>query len=402
MKLNQEILLKFISFKKIWGIQIIETPDNEVRINGCLLAKEKSFVKIVSTHKFQSLKELTEIASDIPLSISLESPKILHKTISTFENYSIKDIIHNVDPNLFSYEKVNLGNKYLFSIIRLTEYNNLLNNISELNLSIIAISLGPVNLVSGKQLFKNKTINLNSFTLYTDDNLNINITNNKFNDNISDELLIGTDHVSTSFIVPYFNAFTHIINKHIPPYFIHHSSSLFYNEFKYKQLFKKSLVFTLVFCLILLLANFIIYQNAFKQHNAIIEEYVKNQKTITTLENVKSEYENKMAIIESLNYESTNNISFYSDKIAQTLPNDIILTKMIIYPPIQIKEGLNYELKFKKNEIKIEGECISPKSLNNWLNKLCALSFIKELTEQNYKYDNFEEKAFFNFSIILN
>jgi len=117
------------------------------------------------------------------------------------------------------------------------------------------------------------------------------------------------------------------------------------------------------------------------------------------LEKLKNDFKDKQLIQSSLKLNNALFLSFYADRIAESVKRNIQLVSLIINPEQRISRGQRQSFQYEQGKILITGSCASPVDLNEWLVDLQHLDFINTIENQSYHFDDLEGKGFFDLTL---
>jgi hypothetical protein len=148
------------------------------------------------------------------------------------------------------------------------------------------------------------------------------------------------------------------------------------------------LLFVLIaFLFVVSAINSVLFFQKFEQDSALEVELnlyeSKNSQITALLDN----YQKKKSLIEQAGIFDNKKMSVYADKIAASLPNDILLRELYFNP----EEGETEEdslTNFTENQLIIKGNCSKSLLLNDWINILKSQSFVKSVNLETFIYNS--------------
>lgn len=133
--------------------------------------------------------------------------------------------------------------------------------------------------------------------------------------------------------------------------------------------------------------NSVLYFQRFEQNSALDLELglyeSKNAKITELLES----YQKKKSLIEEAGILENKRLALYADKIAASLPQDIVLRELYFNP----QEGDAEEdsmLVFSSGGLIIKGNCNKSLLLNEWINVLKSQQFVKSVNLENFIFNS--------------
>ncbi|MBL4705808.1 MAG: hypothetical protein JKY54_14880 [Flavobacteriales bacterium] len=152
---------------------------------------------------------------------------------------------------------------------------------------------------------------------------------------------------------------------------------------------------------IILLANFFLrssYEEALEDLSLV---NAQSEDSFQQLTSRQTELQNKKNLLIQNGMERAGLTSYFSDRIASTVPRGVNLLKLEIRPLDKaLKDGERSN--FVKDNILISGVSPNSADLNKWTILLHGLDFIKEVTINNYSQADREHPGIFDLKIELN
>lgn len=393
--------ISFIRGNTAAGIHIVVKTDGSYEIKYVLIKKKGSEISIIKkTENCNEIKKIVgSVPSSTPVCLSIEGKGIIHKKASVSDSESDQDILNklltNTSTNDFYVDRSPIDDHFAFiSAIRMEILEEILTEIKENKHFVVDISLGPfsVNSVIGILTEKSEIISAGSYSLT--------VKNGKISDYTKTDLKeipvlyrIGDENILENYLIPFSNALNYLIASEKPS---SHSGLLQQREnFLYKKMFNLTGWLVLIILFAVLLVNFLYFDYYSKKQNDLSAEAGQNSELLNMLDTLTKELEMKDDFIKKSDFLSMTKHSFYADKLAKSVPDQILLTKMDLQPlEKKIKEG--DQPIFQKNKIKISGIADDSSIFYDWIKKLNNENWILELEVLNYyrkdenKYGNFE------------
>jgi Tfp pilus assembly protein PilN len=143
----------------------------------------------------------------------------------------------------------------------------------------------------------------------------------------------------------------------------------------------------IIFSLLITGTNAMLFFQKFDESNAIDVElnlYESKNNQITAL---LESYQKKKNLIEQAGIFDNKKMSVYADKIAASLPEDILLRELY-FNPEEGETEVDSLTNFTENQLIIKGNCSKSQSVNEWINVLKSQSFIKTVNLETFKYNS--------------
>lgn len=133
--------------------------------------------------------------------------------------------------------------------------------------------------------------------------------------------------------------------------------------------------------------NSVLFFQKFEENNTLEVELNLYESKNSQITKLLDEYQKKKSLIEQAGIFEHKKISVYADKIAASLPQDIVLREMYFNPEDGETEQDSLA-DFRQNELIIKGNCSKSLLLNDWVNVLKSQSFVKTVNLENYVFSS--------------
>ena len=146
------------------------------------------------------------------------------------------------------------------------------------------------------------------------------------------------------------------------------------------------------------MTNYLFFNQYNKKLNSINFRYNQNLEMIKKLDTLKSEYNLKEQYFVSSGFLDASEQSFFTDRIANSVPPEIQISSLNINP-LEGKFKNDKPLNFLMGKIRISGSVTQSIILNNWVKKLKGLDWIKQVTIVGYIHESIDNPAIFELEI---
>jgi hypothetical protein len=171
-------------------------------------------------------------------------------------------------------------------------------------------------------------------------------------------------------------------------------------EFQSKVIFQKSGLAFLIFMFLILFINMGFYMHYKDGKREIESRLMGNRNILSEIDSLKQDLEWKKQYLKSSGFLNNSRMSFYADRIAATIPEEIELEKLEINP-IEGKIKENKEIVLRSNKIFITGVAKSSVYVNDWVHQLKEFKWIENVAILNYKQDDDFDSGVFSFEVTL-
>lgn len=386
--------LNLFKCRSVAGVHISLLPDNKLDIDLTILKRKKTKLEIENT--FSSLTSFEELFGNIPGStpvcLNIDGKGIIHKKINVKDKNNDITILDQVLPNaslkdIWMQKTEIYEDLFYISVVRKEIINNIVTEFKTNGKYIVAFSLGPfiLNNILGIINLSEKNIPVSDYEISIENNRIIDINKNTTNSS-HQKHKIGDDELTSNMLIPFAAGFEYFIQTNIPPEEFD-SISTSGEEFFYKKIFVTAGWSVLIFLFVLLLTNFLLFDKYNTEYNDLSYKISQNKDLLSRLDTLTKELELKEEFITKGGLLRSSRNSYYADRIAYMLPENIMLTKMDIQPlKKKIKESKEPE--FLKNIIHVAGLTQKSTLLDEWIKKIRKEKWVDDINILNYLQDS--------------
>jgi len=385
----------------IEAVEIREEGQSFFLYNLVLLDKKKQEINISKQASglyittLQSL--LTDINTEHTASILIINSDKIYSNLADNEKDDltlISTAIPGANAEEFHIYRYAVSEKKDFiSIARKSQIDTI---IADLNIPFINIAIGPFPLLVTYKLISASiskstntfTIGSYNFNFYNDTLVDFSKANQQisfYENNLN--LTIGEKSIPTSLLISFSFGLYYYLNPAGEPFATKRIKNNF-QEYTYQKIGKLITLGSLMLLFICLTASSILYTVYSKKYNDLELKYsaILTQQQKIKLLNVS--YEKEQQIYNQLGILTSSKISYFLDQLVYSLPDDVYIRKLDVHPAL----GRSLEnAKFSYQTIFVEGNCFSGNDLNNWINTLKRISWIKNITIKQYHQSNQNE-----------
>ncbi len=381
----------------------LKTGSEGISGNYVLLRKKGSSIELEKSSENGSLDELLQqIPPSAPISVSLEGKGIIYKKIEDTEETTKNPLqfllpdANEVDFYLFKYPSAD--GYFYAAAIRKSIIEDITEKFKSHGLFLIKLFLGPFAIYNILPSIRkeNNLLKLSGYSIEISDYTIINI---KHGEEFHDETIaVGKEAVPSCLLISFASAIDYFLDQKdelntIP------ETEHFSREFNHKRLFNVIGFGFLGLVFIVLLINFLLFSNYRNTYNELNSELSSQKNLIERLDTLQNELKQRKEFIIEKGYLRSSRMSFYADRIAYSLPENIVLTKLTLHPLLG-KIKMNKEINFNQNTITITGKASNSSLLNQWIKQLQnKYDWIKKIIIVNYTQEEYDSPG--NFSIII-
>jgi hypothetical protein len=101
------------------------------------------------------------------------------------------------------------------------------------------------------------------------------------------------------------------------------------------------------------------------------------------------------AFLDKTGWKNSPHLSFYADRIGASIPREIRLSKLEVFPVRQKSKGEHKIVEIENKTILVTGLCTRPTVLNEWVVHMKMLKWVNEVTLEDYHFDALEKEGVF-------
>ncbi len=362
------------------------------RLNNHLNIKKK-----ISFKEFSELSKYIRKNSHIHL--ILTGKQILHKIIKKSESDTSEKILSEAFPNLnrdhFYYSIVPQVKSYLVILCRKSVIEKVLKKLIGEKISVVNLSLGFQNISKVLNQFKPGGFSLRYYHLEWNDK-NIESISQTACLLENSTYTLEDDDYPAPYLLPlssfsnYFHTSTQI-HSNIPA--LTNSLTSSYRE---KKFFRKYIFISCLFFLIILLINFLFFENRYASLQELKAGYQNELLLKEEISNNREALSMKRKLASDLLRYDNSRASFYINQIVTSIPASINFDK-INYQPLQSAPRMDHPLDIKENFVELKGNSSDGKAFNNWIKELAKYKWIKDI--EIIRYTNTHLKSEFGLKL---
>ncbi|WKN45344.1 hypothetical protein [Tunicatimonas pelagia] len=397
MKAWDTISNRWLKSKTVAGVHARWAPSQECTFSVCVLEQRKQMIQVVTKRAgIKRWEELTEyIAPHTPIHLTVEGKGILVRKVAEDSQNYLSEIIP--DARLEDFYAIRYSGQWV-GIARRSVVDKLLERFNGHHRWVLSVQLGPFSLNTILPYLSQEITALHlpfqNIDVADQQLQQIHTTNE--HDHSEARYTIGDEVIPSRDLLAYATALSYFIpvEGNLP-------QQATQAEFKQRQIFTKSLPVILGFFLLVLLINSVVYFRAFQQNELLVGESVAHQSVLQKLTTLQQEVAEKEAFLTTLNWENSRSKASLADRLAATVPNDIVLTQLHVSPLDENRYRKDKRKVFDSSQLRITGHCHDMVVLNRWLSELEQQPWVAKLQNQQYTADASREAGEFMFTLLL-
>ena len=390
------IVDRWLACPAVAGVHVRWLSSQQCVYSLCILQKHEQLISVVVQQAELTTPEelFTHLKPSIPVLLSIEGKGILVRQVATVGE-EISDIIPNAKAEDFY---VIQHPHQLVSMARREVIDRMVDTFTQQGLYVLAVHTGPFALNAVLPFLPGNTadVSLPGQQLLVRE-LQISEVKPEGDSPLSNaRYTIGEETIPARSLLAYATALTH---------FVPTESSLAQSErqreYWHRRLFTKALPVVLGFFLLVLLVNTIVYTQAFQINQTLVTQASASTQVLQRLTALQQKVADKEKFLATLNWERTDSKAALADRLAATLPTEVVLTDLQISPLHKTQYQKEKKKVFDSHTLYVAGRCDDLVILNRWLSQLEAEPWIAQLREQQYTSGQDHHSGHFSFTVVL-
>ena len=353
---------------------------------GIILKKTKKELDIESNFDTQTIEELkTRIPKNKPIVLIINTDSVLTKQVTSKNNDSLK-LVHVAFPNIkvedFYYEVLTKDENHFVSICRKSYVNELLDNYSSNNITVLDFTLG--NLISSsishfiesdKIQSSNASISISEGSIF---DIKTGVVPSGATYNIN-----GLD-ITNNQLLSFAAALNFVIKSQNLQSSFDDTKKKLSDTFKQKQFASQFLKTSLLSLFIILLVNFLLFNHYYDKVNSLRETALLLEASKTKMISLNEKVQRTEKMAKDILKTSSSKSSFYVNTLINNLPESILLQELN-YQPLLKKIKENKVIENDKNTILITGQTHKSILFSQWISKVEATNWVASVDILNFE-----------------
>jgi Tfp pilus assembly protein PilN len=390
------LLDRYYRINQATGISIHIHTDGSLNISLCTVIATGNELNIQT--KATGLTELSKLTQYIQpksvIALNISGRGILQKQTDrtdVIDQQNLSAILPNINLIDFYIQNFVSGETSFLSVIRKSEADRWIDNLTSSGFRPLLLSLGPFvidNIFPQLNIYEPEFI-LDGHVIKRNDKGDW--TGYTFEESLMTKfpVKLESERIDVKLVIPYANAFQLVLADKLD--LITANCEILESELKGKLAANKlkaqgALVLFTLFAL--LLVNFVLFSWLNTSNGRLEEQASANDQNTSALQKVDEQVKKKEAQLQTLGWDGGINKSSLVDQVASLLPAEINLTAIMINPIDQATSRTNKSLEFFKRKMQISGVSGSILPVNEWMARIKTRHWIKSVQLENYSYDS--------------
>lgn len=382
---------KLLNSSVVCGIEFFITDEGYI-CNYILIKNKANQLSIIESGQCNSILNLpVSVKKDkIPVCLIITGKGIITKKLSlnSTDEISNPEFIQQELPafsseDFFMQSFPQNNNTCFSSIIRKTKLESIIGEFKEKGLLLCDAMVGPGGIISILPLITGSDKLFSLASIFETENNYLSLITDKASDAVENKNQVGDLSVHSKSILAFSAAFSYLTKTFL---YINHSKldvkERFYENQKAKVVLYSFIGLAFLICLL----NFFVFSFYFGKAKELQGELDIFEGKHEKISRLLSEYEKKKELIEKTGMTEGGNIAEYSDKIAKSIPEEVVITEMNFYPEISDETETDSLFKFSKSILIIKGNCNKSLVINEWVNVLKSLDFVKNANLETFLF----------------
>lgn len=390
------ILGKYYRINQVSGLGLELKQDGSISLNVCSISVKDNSLhiekKVVDLNRIEDLKKHLPVKSLLALNISGKG--ILHRQLEKVEEIdqnNFTKVLPNANLSDFYIQNFISGGQSFVSVIRQNEADRWINHLKELGNETLSLSLGPFvveQIAAQLNIYGNELV-FNGNIIQRDDQLKW--TGYQFDQAVLSPfaLKIENEGIHEKLIVPYAAAFQIVLADSLDAIDarVDNLADIFQKKLADNK-WKVNSFLILSGLFILLLINFFLFSWLNTSNSKLTEQASKTAQSTTDVLQLTDKVQQKEDLLKTLGWEADINKSILVDQLASLLPRDIKWKEVAIDPVDISASRLQKVIVFYNKRIRIVGTAEKIIPVNEWMARIKAKPWVKNVQMDSYTYNN--------------
>ncbi len=357
--------------------------------------KQNGELHMLRTERLDALEKIkASLAKRVPLLLIINTPNILTKQIENRDSTSPEAMVDHAFPNLdmgsFYYEIIQDTFRPVVSISKKVYVGGIISKLEQVGISICNVSLGFSPISSVLAHFHLENIIISSFELSLKNKLISKIS--PTSQNIIENYDLDGIQLTSCSILGFSGILGHIGHFRSISNFDGLREKL-KNDYKNDRIFQMVTRGGVLFFLVLLLINFLVFDHYTGKLEALKTTSDMSKRQMEQLREVQGSVQKKQQNIELLQASTNSRSTFYLDRFANNLPATILLSK-IVYQPLKKPVRGSKPIDLETNSLLVSGVSANSVDYSNWIAELEKEKWTAKVETMDYDYVSKESSNF--------
>lgn len=369
------------------GLEITETAQGETYF-FLQLKKSKQELSIAKSMVLNTLEEVVQqLNNNAPLFVCINTTGVLSKQLEQVPSAQDAALVNEAFPNLDTgniyWELTQKSSRPIVSIARKEYVDTLLKKLEEFKIIPFNASLGISCLNSVTPYLNEKRIRLSKYSIELDESSNISIAQVSEQPEPEYHIINGLS-ISNAHIL----GFAQILGHLNPIERISNLTELnaeFTSALNNQRLFHMVGRTSLLFFIILLLINFLFFNHYFQKVDGLTVESLANGSKKEELIRLSDTVQKKQERVELFATTTNSTVTKYLDKLAQQVPESIVLDQMN-FQPLEKTVQDSKPIVLRRGVVLVSGVSKDINDFSKWLERLEGSDWIRSVETLEYDY----------------
>ncbi|WP_299884434.1 hypothetical protein [uncultured Lacinutrix sp.] len=368
-----------------------------------LLKKAKNQVDIEHTSEVSSIDDaFNSLPKKQHITLVINNDNVITKRVIGNINNDLK-VVYQAFPNInlddFYYELVKQKSNRFISICRKEYVDNLIEQYSQLGVSVINFSLGN-SLISSVTRFINSEEKIATSNAYVSIEKEELVDIKKINDLENRTYDINGLSISNHTILSFSGALQSVLKSNNSNTNFETQKKNLLREYNNKRFFNQFLKYAGLLILGLLFINFLFFNHYYNKVNELQQTSQINLTTKKKILDLSKSVNKTQEMVDNMLKSSSSKSSFYANAIVQSLPNSILLSQLN-YQPLLKRIKAEKDIELNSNVILVSGDSNSSEVFSKWINDIETNDWVKNVEIIDYS-DLTRSKSTFSLKININ
>lgn len=372
------------------------------QVKGKAIIKEKGHV----SGSAEQLKGALQ--TDVPAALSITGKGVLVRKVSQAKTEQLDTLAQELLPGAnaqdyyFDMVPASLG-QVMVAMVRRKAVDDLLVDFQAQGINVLSLSIGPLAVAAIASLISmegaQKQLDIAGYSIkFNHDDVPEQIE--RSSDNVTSSYQIAGEMLNAAEVLPFATALG---------FWLSPSEELIskepvgqeYEEYVHKRFFQMALKGALGVFFVALMLNFVLFNQQYQLNSELKQLSGNKQERLKQFELFKRDYDQNLSFLGGEGWLKPARASYFADELASTVPKEIVLTLMAIYPDTLGKKNTNDRSRYNTSLVLVMGQVNSSVLLQEWTATLRDAVWVQSVTVKNYSQENPKALGEFNLEVQL-
>jgi len=366
--------------KPILGVNWYVNQQGEEEIRYTNIGLSKSKLSLLGTpQSVVNFDQVDGAIKKLPIALTISGKGVLQKVVEATDadtdDYVLSEVLPNANIKEFYIQRNTIAeNKQFVAVIRKSQIDLIIQKFANDGTQIIGVFLGLSALINISSFFSGyQSIEIEGYSIKLDSNGGVAAISKALEEK-NENYKVGDEKIGADMLVAFSGA-VNLLLKTQGELEIEQTEAA-KSDLIYSVAAKQTGLYSGVAFLVILLINFLFFQHYYKQSDNLKSQATVYGQSFNQLKEIKSQYDSSRVFLSQAGWLKPNNASFYLDRLAEGVPNGMMLKQVNLYPRKANKITERNTYSFESQLMQVKGEIDKNSILTTWIETLTQLEWI--------------------------